>query len=209
MRATRIRADSDQKRAVGWQFGGHWPDEREPITFVVKSFSSEWITSEARIESNNTTFFMSAANLDLASPILRRLLGHWRALPAGVAGLPAPRALDPVEIPWALGAITLVDVEGVPPDCEFRFALDGSWQVERYGFDMTGKTLTEFPEPETRDLIRRSYMEVVRARRPIGRVRDLMLDGRPRRYEALLLPFGADGRVTRLAVALDFESASA
>lgn len=130
-------------------------------------------------------------------------------MPAGVAGLPAPRALDPVESPSALGAVTLVDVEGVPPDCEFRFARDGSWQVKRYGFDMTGKTLAEFPEPETRASIRQSYMEVGRARQPIARVRDLMLDGRPRRDGTLLLPFGAAGRVTRLAVALDFESGSA
>jgi hypothetical protein len=94
---------------------------------------------------------------------------------------------------------------GDPPECRFRYALDGSWQVERYGYDMTGKFLDEFPGPETRELIRASYLEVVTARAPFARRRDLMLDGRPRRHEALLLPFGEGGRVVRLAVALDFD----
>lgn len=138
--------------------------------------------------------------------MLRRLLDHWRGLPKGAGGLPSSRALDPIDIAWALGAVSLVDVTGDPPACRFRYALDGSWQVERYGFDMTGKTLEEFPEPETRELIRESYLEAATARRPLARRRDLMLDGRLRRYEALLLPFGEDGRVTRLAVALDFDA---
>jgi hypothetical protein len=159
-----------------------------------------------RIDTNGTTATMIPAKIALLSPMLRRLLDHWRGLPRDAGGLPSPRALDPVEIAWALGAVSLVDVAGAPPDCRFRYALDGSWQVERYGFDMTGKTLDEFPEPETRALIRGSYLEAAVARRPLARRRDLMLDGRHRRYEALLLPFGEDGRVTRLAVALDFDA---
>jgi hypothetical protein len=158
---------------------------------------------------NGTTPPMVPAKIVLSSPMLRRLLDHWRGLPPGEGGLPGPRALDPLDVKWALGAISLVDVAGDPPDCRFRYALDGSWQVERYGFDMTGKTLEQFPEPETRELIRGSYLELVAERRPLARRRDLMLDGRHRRYEALLLPFGDSGRVTRIAVALDFDATGA
>ena len=160
----------------------------------------------ARLDSNETTESTIRVQIVISSPLLRRLHAHWLALVPAGGGLPAPRALDPVDVPWALGAISLVDVAGDPPDCRFVYALDGSWQVERYGFDMTGKPLEAFPKPETRDLIRDSYLEVVRARVPFARRRDLMLDGRHRRYEALLLPFGEGGRVTRLAVALDFEA---
>jgi hypothetical protein len=152
---------------------------------------------------------MIPAKIVLSSELLRRLLEHWRGLPSGQGGMPGPRALDPLDVPWALGAISLVDVAGDPPGCRFRYALDGSWQVERYGYDMTGKSLEDFPEPETRELIRGSYLEVVAARRPIAHRRDLMLDGRHRRYEALLLPFGDADRVTRIAVALDFGVAGA
>lgn len=162
-----------------------------------------------RIDSNGTTSIMVPAKIVIASPLLRRLHDHWRALPTGEGGLPGPRALDPLDVPWALGAISLVDVAGDPPDCRFHFVLDGSWQVERYGFDMTGKALDEFPEPETRALIHASYLELVVVRRPLVRRRDLMLDGRPRRYEALLLPFGVAGRVTRIAVTLDFDAPGA
>jgi hypothetical protein len=159
-----------------------------------------------RIDTNGTTTHMMPAKIVFSSKLLRRLHAHWLALPAAAAGLPSPRALDPVDIAWALGAISLVDVTGDPPACRFHYTLDGSWQVERYGHDMTGKTLEDFPEPETRELIRGSYLEVVAARTPFARKRDLMLDGRHRRYEALLLPFGDGGRVTRIAVALDFDS---
>jgi hypothetical protein len=161
-----------------------------------------------RIVTNGATGPIMPAKIELSSPLLRRLRDHWTGLlPDGAraSAIPPVRALDPIEIRWALGAISLVDVAGAPPDCAFRYALDGSWQVERYGVDMTGKSLDEFPEPETRALIRASYLEVVAARAPFARRRDLMLDGRHRRYEALLLPFGTDARVERLAVALDFE----
>lgn len=149
------------------------------------------------------------AELVLLSPLLRRLFDHWRGLAREIDGawtLPQPRMLDPVAIKWALGWISLIDVKGVPPDCEFRYAIDGTWQAERYGFDMTGKSLDAFPEPQTRAMIRESYLEVAAAAQPRAYLRDLTLDGRRRRYESLLLPFGEEGRVTRLAVALDFES---
>lgn len=149
------------------------------------------------------------AELVLLSPLLRRLFDHWRGLSRevdGVWALPQPRLLDPVAIKWALGWVSLVDVKGTPPDCEFYYAIDGTWQAERYGFDMTGKSLDAFPEPQTREFIRKSYLDVASSGQPCAHLRDLQLDGRRRRYEVLLLPFGEDGRVTRLAVALDFES---
>lgn len=145
------------------------------------------------------------AKIAFSGSLLRRLHAHWLALAPEDGRLPGPRALDPLDVAWALGAISLVDVTGEPPQCRFRFVLDGGWQVERYGYDMTGKYLEDFPEPETRELIRVSYLEVVAAQQPVMRRRDLMLDGRHRRYEALLLPFGEGARVTRIAVALDFD----
>jgi hypothetical protein len=158
-----------------------------------------------RIEEKGTTYPMVPVKIALSSPLLRRLHAHWQTLVPESGALPSPRALDPVEIAWALGAISLVDVAGAPPHCAFHYVVDGGGQVERYGFDMTGKSLDAFPEPETKALIHASYLELVATHAPIARKRDLMLDGRHRRYEALLLPFGEGGRVTRLAVALDFD----
>lgn len=148
------------------------------------------------------------AEMAILSPLLRRLYEHWRGLPRDPKSgdLPHPRTLDPVAVKWALGCISLIDVKGEPPHCEFRYALDGSWQVDRYGFDMTGKSLDAFPEPETREMIRQTYLEIAALGLPRAYQRDLTLDGRRRRYEVLLLPFGENGRVTRLAATLDFEN---
>ena len=85
--------------------------------------------------------------------MLRRLYAHWLTLVPESGDLPSPRALDPVAVSWALGAISLVDVAGEPPHCRFHYVVDGGGQVDRYGFDMTGKSLDEFPEPETKALI--------------------------------------------------------
>jgi hypothetical protein len=160
---------------------------------------------EKRVVEKPSTCLVIPVKIALSSSLLLRLHAHWLALVPESGRLPAHRALDPVDVPWALGSISLVDVTGEPPNWGFRYVVDGSWKVERFGYDMTGKSLDAFPEPETKALIHASYLEAVAARAPLARQRDQMLDGRYRRYEALLLPFGDDARVTRLAVALDFD----
>ncbi len=116
---------------------------------------------------------------------------------------PARRDLDPVDCPYALGDITLIDVDYDP--LRFRFRLDGTRHVERFGFDLTGHSLDEFPYPEMRQTIFESYKEVVEGRRPHRYYRDLESDGRWFRYEALILPLSEDGaRINMLVSAISF-----
>jgi len=99
----------------------------------------------------------------LESPILRRFFQYYLEK-SGARPMPARRDLDPVDFPYALGDITLIDVAYDP--LRFSFRLDGSRHVERFGFDLTGRSLDEFPYPEMRQAIFDSYREVVEAAIP-------------------------------------------
>ena len=135
----------------------------------------------------------------IESPTLRRFYAYWRSKHHGDL-LPGRQDIDPLDFPYALGDVTLVDVARDP--LRFRFRLDGTRHVERFGFDMTGQWLDEFPEPEMRQVIFDSYRDVVESRLPRRRHRDLVTDGRMFRYEALLLPMARDGKTVDMLVSV-------
>jgi hypothetical protein len=138
----------------------------------------------------------------LESPILRRFFQYYLEK-SGDRPMPARRDLDPVDFSYALGDITLIDVAYDP--LRFSFRLDGSRHVERFGFDLTGRSLDEFPYPEMRQAIFDSYREVVEAAIPHRYFRDLESDGRWFRYETIILPLADDGqRVNMLISAISF-----
>ena len=140
---------------------------------------------------------MTAQSEQPESPILRRFLQYYLEKCAGRA-LPARRDLDPVDFAYALGDITLVDVAHDP--LRFSFRLDGTRHVERFGFDLTGRSLDDFPYPEMRQAIFDSYREVVERRKPRRYHRDLESNGRLFRYEALILPLSDDGETVNMLI---------
>jgi hypothetical protein len=134
---------------------------------------------------------------DVESPILRRFYQYYLKK-RGERAFPARADLDPVDFAYALGDITLIDVEYDP--VRFKFRLDGSRHVERFGFDLTGRSLDEFPYPEMRQAIFDSYKDVIDHREPRRYFRDLESSGRWFRYETLLLPLSSDGKVIDMIV---------
>jgi hypothetical protein len=145
---------------------------------------------------------MSSILDQLESPILRRFFQYYLEK-SGSRPMPARRDLDPGDFPYALGDITLIDEDYDP--LRFRFRLDGSRHVERFGFDLTGRSLDEFPYPEMRQAIYSGYREVVEAAIPHRYFRDLESDGRWFRYETIILPLADDGRkVNMLISAISF-----
>ncbi len=142
---------------------------------------------------------MDELTAEIESPTLRRFYAYWLSKHHGDL-LPGRRDIDPLDFAYALGDVALVDVKHDP--LRFRFRLDGTRHVERFGFDMTGKWLEDFPEPEMRQVIFNSYREVVESRKPRRRFRDLNTDGRMFRYEALLLPLAADGKTVDMLVSV-------
>jgi hypothetical protein len=140
------------------------------------------------------------ASLDeVESPILRRFFQYYQEK-RGDRTFPARADLDPVDFPYALGDVTLVNVHHDP--LNFSFRLDGSRHVERFGFDLTGRSLDDFPYPEMRQAIFASYKDVVDHRDTRRYFRDLESAGRWFRYETLLLPLSNDGTVIDMIVSV-------
>lgn len=121
---------------------------------------------------------------------IARLYAYWCAR-RGERPLPARADLDPADFAYILGNVVLVEVHREP--LRLRYRLHGVNLVARDGYDMTGRWLHDHPEPEYRVRIEQTYGEVARSGRLAHGIRDIVVDGRTRRYETLVLPLGRDG----------------
>lgn len=138
----------------------------------------------------------------LTSPLLRRFYAYWDGK-RGARNMPAFEQFDPLEFPWALGSVTLVDVLREP--LRFRYRLVGGAHVARLGMDMTGKLVDEFPAPTLRQILNRTYTEAVQAAVPLHRTRWEVVAGVNHHYEALLLPLGtASPEVDMVAICAEY-----
>lgn len=123
---------------------------------------------------------------------LSRLMAYWDAQ-RGAAAMPARADISPFDFTYVLGEVVLADVLRQPgAPLRFRYRLHGATLVQRDGFDMTGKWLEQHPEPDYRERIGCTWTEVATSGQPHRVRREILIDGRPRRYESLVLPLGAD-----------------
>lgn len=122
---------------------------------------------------------------------LCRLYDYWQAKRAG-AFAPPRTAVDPAEIRDLLPYIVLADVVGTPP--RFRIRLAGTHVVEAYGEEITGRYADELDFNGIGPEVLAALQAVVRTGRPGVVRRDFVKqDGRPLRYERLVLPLSSDG----------------
>jgi hypothetical protein len=138
---------------------------------------------------------VAATRLSLAeipSDTLRRMYDYWQSKCRGEQ-LPARKDIDPLDFPWALGLVCLLDVERYP--LTFRYRLDGTTIVERYGADLTGRT-TDAVKPEFHAaLLRKHFAEVAESGRPALYRISLRYGGQARTYLRLALPLARDGKM--------------
>lgn len=144
---------------------------------------------------------MSAADLGIERPKLRRLYQDWLDRKRGRA-MPARADFDVLDLGYILGDLNLLDVLYEP--LRFRFRVHGSHAVSRLGFDLTGKTVDDYPDPNYRAVVRQFYSEVVQAKAPKRIERDpYRMRDRVLQWEGIVLPLSADGeRVDMLLVGL-------
>jgi hypothetical protein len=142
----------------------------------------------------------AAPDLDLDDDRLRRLFAYWLEK-RGERLFPAKAEIDPVEFPYILGYVTLVDVEREPR--RYRFRLDGSILVSLSGTDYTGRYLDELPGPEYVAFILETYDRVIDSGEPFRYLKNELLDQQLFSEETLILPLGdTPPKVDMLVVAV-------
>lgn len=133
-------------------------------------------------------------------PTLKRVISLWEQKRAG---RPAPLRtdLDPSGMAFALGDLSLFDVEDNPR--RYWCRLDGTRQVELFGVDCTGKYLDHCLPADFYALAHKSFTDVMDSGRPSLYQRQIPYAGRMIRYEVALLPLSRQGdRLDMLLVAL-------
>jgi hypothetical protein len=134
---------------------------------------------------------------------LCRLYCYWLAK-KGERRFPARGDIDPLDFPYVLGHVMLLDVLRHP--LRFKYRVHGTEMVRRAGYDLTGKFLDDLPITEYRQYVQERCEGLVRNREPLLVHHNRTLDGRPRHYEALWLPFSDDGEnVNMLLCALVYD----
>lgn len=126
----------------------------------------------------------------IQSDVLRRLVAHWSRI-RGQRRMPARADFDPLEVRYALGYISLIQVHRDP--LRFYFRLDGTKQVDLFGVDCTRRYLDEAMPPDHVAMATASYSEVVQHCEPRFLRRQIAFHERLIEYEAAILPFSDDG----------------
>ncbi len=133
----------------------------------------------------------------LESEALLRLFEYWCSKRNGRL-MPARRDIDPLEIPWALSKIFLIDFE--PPDV-FRYRLAGQEVSDVFGRNLKGCTLEDILSPDAHVRVTERWMNLVEAKSIIAMKGLVYLPAdRIPEGERLLMPLAEelDGPVTGL-----------
>jgi hypothetical protein len=126
----------------------------------------------------------------LPHPQLVQLYDYWDRKRAG-RRWPTRSAIDPVEMRFALGNIDLVEITYDP--LVFLFRVSGSNIDRDEGFNMQGKTLDDYPLPQHREAVRRTYLKVLEEGAPNYEELARLDEGQSVRYGRLILPLSDEG----------------
>lgn len=127
----------------------------------------------------------------IRSDVLRYLLAHWQRI-RGQRRMPARADFDPLDVRYALGYLSLIEVHRNP--LRFYFRLDGTKQVELFGVDCTRRFLHEAMPHDHAAMAAASFSEAVMRAQPCYHRRQIAFHERLIEYEVVILPFSNDGK---------------
>jgi hypothetical protein len=128
------------------------------------------------------------------SKILDALYAHWQKR-RGARKAPSRSDIDPVDIPYLLPHIYLVDIER-GDHLSFRIRLMGTHLVQVFGKDYTRRLLREVDLDDHTQIILAEYKTVAETMAPIcNKHKFVNHSGRPFDYDRLLLPLSSDGEM--------------
>jgi hypothetical protein len=135
--------------------------------------------------------------------MLRRLYAYWDHK-RGAREFPGRADIDPLEMRFALGNISLIDVLYEP--LRFRYRLHGSIIADRLGLDMTGRFVDEISEPDRRAFVEENFRVVIATRSPLARSGARILDQRQWSFDSIILPLGLDGTIAMLLLCVEYHT---
>lgn len=127
----------------------------------------------------------------IADERLSRLYAYWREK-RGDRLMPARADLDPADMRWLLGRISLIDVTQSP--LRFRFRLFGLALVEEFRQDLTGKALHEIQPRFWSAVVHNHFKKVVKTRQPNLYRIVVRNEGVEADYLRLAVPLSNDGK---------------
>ena len=131
-------------------------------------------------------FDADAFAAQIRHPVLRRMFAYWRKK-AGTRRMPTRADLDPLDFPYALGYVMLVEVERAP--LRFRFRLYGSALVNYFADgDYTGKYADQLLPPDYAPFVVQSYTAAIEGGVPRYAQRELTVNRQMLVYDVLTLP---------------------
>ena len=133
----------------------------------------------------------SILSVDIRSDVLRRLVAHWHTISLG-RRMPRRADFDPLDVRFAFGYLSLIQVEVDP--MRFYFRLDGTKQVDLFGIDCTRRYLDEAMPKDHAAMASASYREVVECGEPRYHRRQIQFHERLIDYEVVILPLSEDGQ---------------
>lgn len=128
--------------------------------------------------------------MEAKSPTLKRLHRDWNKW-RGARAFPSRANVDPLELRYILGNLSLIDVLRDP--LRFFFRIQGTASVERTNFELTGKTLDALPNEMLRDIMHKNLVQTLEKRAPLLIFHERMAMYRVVGHlEVLVLPFSSD-----------------
>lgn len=129
-----------------------------------------------------------------AQPMLLELYAHWDEL-RGQRRFPRRQDLDPATMLGILGNLMVIAVER-PASGErpvFRYRLIGTSVTFAAGYDLTGSSFDDLPDPEFRDFCQALFEHAVRLARPLSAAGRRWIAGEEWAFDSILLPLSEDG----------------
>ncbi len=131
-----------------------------------------------------------------ADTALRQTLEYWQRL-RGSRRMPARKDLNPADIPRLLPKLMLADVEKEKVEADFppiRFRLVGTEVVGRFGYEFTGRNLSEIDYGDQSDEVATLYRQTMDDGQPhFARIEFRQGGDRVLHMQHLLLPLSDDG----------------
>ncbi len=145
-------------------------------------------------------FDADAFAAQIRHPVLGRMFSYWRRK-AGTRNMPTRADIDPLDFPYALGYVMLIEVERAP--LRFRFRLYGTALVNYFcDGDYTGKYADQLLPPDYAPFVVQSYTAAVTDGVPRYAQREMMINQQMLVYDVLTLPLADASKPDEIAMLL-------